>query len=148
MIARYLAYCQLGYVQTKSYSIADMEAREKDIREKAEAIVSSTLPFLQRWLFGKVLYHARRGVKHRENLRFARTKLFGVFRDLFRAIGTNLVHLGLLQKRQDVFYLTVEEIFAFVEGRSITNNLSGLVQLRKAEYDGYRKVLLLNALPL
>ena len=117
-----------------------MEAREQSFRQKSEATVSSTLPFLQRWLFGKVLYHARRGVKHRENLRFARTKLFGVFRDLFRAIGTNLVRLGLLQTRQDVFYLTVDEIFAFVEGRSITNNLSGLVQLRRAEYDGYRKV--------
>ena len=39
-------------------------------------------------------------MKHRENLRFARTKLFGVFRDLFRAIGSNLVWLGLLRERQ------------------------------------------------
>ena len=41
---------------------------------------------------------------------------------------------------QDVFYLTVEEIFAFVDGRSVTNDLSGLVELRKQEYNGYKKV--------
>ena len=41
---------------------------------------------------------------------------------------------------QDVFYLTVEEIFAFVEGRAVTNDLAGLVELRRKEYDGYRKV--------
>ena len=41
---------------------------------------------------------------------------------------------------QDVFYLTMEELFAFVEGRAVTNNLSELAQLRKREFDGYRKV--------
>lgn len=40
------------------------------------------------------------GVRHRENMRFARTKLFGVFRNLFRAIGGNLVKLGLLEDKQ------------------------------------------------
>lgn len=33
-------------------------------------------------------------------MRFSRTKLFGVFRNLFRAIGTNFVKLGLLQDNQ------------------------------------------------
>ena len=41
---------------------------------------------------------------------------------------------------QDVFYLTMEELFAFVEGRAVTNNLSELARLRKREFDGYRKV--------
>lgn len=59
---------------------------------------------------------------------------------VFRAIGDNFVDLGLLKERQDVFYLTVEEIFAFVEGRAVSNNVSGLVELRRQEYDGYRKV--------
>ena len=42
---------------------------------------------------------------------------------------------------QDVFYLTMEELFAFVDGRAVTNNLSGLAQLRKEEFNGYRKVM-------
>ena len=58
----------------------------------------------------------------------------------FRAIGDNLVDLGLLKGHQDVFYLTTDEIFAFVEGRAVTNNIPGLVELRRQEYDGYRKV--------
>ena len=41
---------------------------------------------------------------------------------------------------QDVFYLTVEELFAFVDGRAVTNDIAALVELRKREYDGYRKV--------
>ena len=34
----------------------------------------------------------------------------------------------------------MEELFAFVDGRAVTNNLSDLVQVRKKEFDGYRKV--------
>ena len=90
----------VGYIRTTSYSIKAMEERERTIRDQAEGVVNSTLPFYKRWVLNKVLYHTRRGVKHRENMRFARTKLFGVFRDLFRAIGNNLVRLGLLKTRQ------------------------------------------------
>ena len=127
-------------MKTKSYSIGSMEQREAEIRIQAEQTVTNNLFFHRRLIFNWILFHARRGVKHRENLRFARTKLWGVFRDLFRAIGDNLVDLGLLKERQDVFYLTVEEIFAFVDGRAVTNNIPGLVELRREEYSGYRKV--------
>ena len=127
-------------MKTQSYSIANMEQREADIRTQAEQIVASKLSIHQRLIFNWILFHARRGVRHQENLRFARIKLFGVFRDLFRAIGDNLVDLGLLRERQDVFYLTVEEIFAFIEGRAVTSNIPGLVELRRDEYNGYRKV--------
>ena len=34
----------------------------------------------------------------------------------------------------------MEELFAFVDGRSVTNNLSELTNLRRKEFDGYRKV--------
>ena len=35
--------------------------------------------------------------------------------------------------------MTLEELHAFVDGRSVTNDLRGLVELRKREFDGYRK---------
>lgn len=40
------------------------------------------------------------GVKHRENLRFARTKIWGVVRNLFRAVGMNLYKLGVIKTEQ------------------------------------------------
>eukprot|EP01137_Pigoraptor_chileana_P023651 Opistho-2@90297 len=94
-----------GYVKTKSYSIKDMEEREKKIKEKAEEELNSKLNVAQKVVFQWVLFHARRGVRHRENMRFARTKLWGIFRDLFRAIGNNLVRMNQLENRQDVFFL-------------------------------------------
>ena len=38
-----------------------------------------------------------------------------------------------------MFYLTVEEICAFVDGRAVGTDLAGLVDLRRKEYDEYRK---------
>ena len=91
-------------------------------------VVSSKLSFYKWFIFNWILFHARRGVRHQKKPPVY-TKLFGVFRDLFRAIGDNLVNLGLLKERQDVFYLTVKEIFIFAEGRAVTNNIPGLVEL-------------------
>ena len=76
----------LGYIRTTSYSIGDMEERERMIRENAEKTVAATLGMPKCWFFQWILFHARRGVKNWENLRISRTKLYGIFRDLFRAI--------------------------------------------------------------
>ena len=40
------------------------------------------------------------GVKHRENLRFARTKIWGVIRNLFRGVGLNLYKLGIIKEKE------------------------------------------------
>jgi len=45
-----------------------------------------------------------------------------------------------LENHSDVFYLELEEILNFVEGTGTTNNLKGLVQVRKEEYKGFEKV--------
>ena len=79
----------LGYIRTTSYSIGDMEERECTITENAEKMVAATLGMPKRWFFQWILFHARRGVKNWENLRFSRTKLYGIFRDLFRTIRSN-----------------------------------------------------------
>jgi rifampicin phosphotransferase len=126
-----------SYVRTGSYEIGGMEERERAIRAAAEEKVRAKLTGLRWGLYSWVLTQARRAVKNRENLRFARTKVFGVCRHLFRAIGRKLAALGLLDQERDVFYLTVDEIVAFVEGRAISASLASLARLRKKEYQAY-----------
>ncbi len=128
-----------SYVKMKSYSIQTMEDREKEIRAKAEAIVQKRIFGLKSEVYFWVLKHSRKAVKNRENLRFARTKIFGVTRHLFRGMGSAMVKLGILTSAQDIFYLTVEEIIAFVEGRSVSLQLGSLVSFRKLEYQQFRQ---------
>ena len=44
---------------------------------------------------------------------------------------------SLLHASSDIHYLTVEEVFAFVQGTAVTRNLKALVEIRRAEYAAY-----------
>lgn len=130
-----------SYVKSKSYSIEKMEERERSIRSKAEAELRKTLSGFKLRIYGWVLNQTRKAVKNRENLRFGRTKVFGIARNLFRGIGVNLHRMNLIDHPRDVFYLTVEEIIAFGEGRSIALDLRRLCNDRKVEFESYKKGL-------
>jgi pyruvate,water dikinase len=130
-----------AYVRRKAYSIAQMEERERAIRTKAEAQVRSRLGGIRLVTYNWVLKEARRAVKNRENLRFDRTKIFGVIRHLFRGMGHQLVQLGKIDAEADVFFLTTDELIAWIEGRSTTMDLRALVNIRKREAIDFDKQL-------
>jgi pyruvate,water dikinase len=92
---------------------------------------------LRRALFGWVLRHARRRVRDRENLRLERTRLFGRVRRIFLEIGRRLQAQNLLDDARDIFYLEVDEVLAFAEGRATTTDLRALASLRKREFSSY-----------
>ncbi|MEY3903786.1 MAG: hypothetical protein RL189_3092 [Pseudomonadota bacterium] len=131
-----------SYVRMKSYSIEAMEQREAEIRKKAESEVDARLGGLmsvvKRPLFNWVLANARSAVRDRENLRFDRTKTFGIVRHLFRGFGRNLHALGAIEQPNDVFYLTIDEIISYTEGRSSSLLLRQVSLMRKEEFEDYR----------
>jgi pyruvate,water dikinase len=123
-----------------------VSGRERETRRKAEARAATELraragplsAIVRGVVFRRVLAGARLGVRNRENLRFARTQVYGLLRDLLCAAGERLVEAKTLQRSQDVFYLTLDELWDYVQGTAVTTRLSELVELRKREIDGYR----------
>jgi len=113
---------------------------EAEIRQAAEQRVQKTLAArpLKRIVFNAILAAARARVRDRENLRFERTRVFGRARLISLEIGKRLAALDRLEEPRDIFFLEVDEMLAFVEGRATTADLKGLVALRKAEFDRYR----------
>lgn len=128
-----------SYIRTKSYNIEEMEKRERDIRFNAEKKLRSLLKGWKKPIYLWVLAQARKAVRNRENLRFARTKVFGITRHLFRGMGDNLAKLACIESPRDVFYLSVEELIAFVEGRALLSSFREVVKARKEEFENYRK---------
>ena len=53
--------------------------------------------------------------------------------------GSLLTDKGVLKHRRDVFYLTVDEVFGWVQATTVTVRLDQLVQLRKTEYAQWDK---------
>jgi pyruvate,water dikinase len=121
--------------------IGAMEARERAIRDAAEAALAAKLRGkpLRRRLFGYVLGRCRRAVKNRENLRLLRTRAFGMVKRLFRAIGRRFAEARLLDDPLDIFWLTIEEVAGTIRGACPTRDLRALVALRKREYEGFAK---------
>jgi pyruvate,water dikinase len=108
-------------------------------RDAAEATVRRALARhpLRRALFGWVAHRWRQGVRRRESLRLARASGFGLVKRIFRALGRQLAQAGLLDARDDVLWLTVDELDGAVRGHAVTGDLRPLVALRKAEWRGY-----------
>jgi pyruvate,water dikinase len=89
---------------------------------------------LRRLVYLWVLRHARARIRDRENLRFDRTRLFGRVRQVFVELGRRLHAAGALDDARDIFYLRVDEVLEFVEGRAVTTDLKALAALRRAEF--------------
>ncbi|HBL32008.1 MAG TPA: hypothetical protein DD490_34730 [Acidobacteria bacterium] len=120
--------------------VAAMEAREHRLRADAEARAFAAIrsPW-RRWIFRRVLANARLGVKNRENLRFARTRIYGLLRELLRAVGEDFVEEGLLAAVDDIFYLEIDEVWDFIRGRAVTTDLQSLATLRRRDFDAFRR---------
>ncbi|MHB8953000.1 MAG: PEP/pyruvate-binding domain-containing protein [Pirellulaceae bacterium] len=117
--------------------------RERERLEVAErtafaAISRSRGWFPRKWLFRRVLSSARLGIRNRENLRFSRTKIYGIARAMFRTMGEHFVRDGVLDNVEDVFYLTTDEVWDYVQGTAVSADLRGLAAGRRKEYDAYR----------
>ncbi len=128
-----------NYLRMKNYSVKEMEEREQKIRKEAEKLVSSHISGAKKTVFFWVLKNARRAVKNRENLRFLRTKSFGVLRKVFRAMAHHYKRLGMITEEKDFYYLHLDEIFDFNRGSAASNQIEKIVQMRKEEFSEYFK---------
>jgi rifampicin phosphotransferase len=117
--------------------------REREVRVDAERRCVASFPntprgLLRRMLFRRILRNTRMGIRNRENMRFARTRIYGLLRQMLRSIGRHFADQGLLEGEDDIFYLTLDEVWDFIRGTAVCTDLRGLAEVRRQEYDRYR----------
>jgi phosphohistidine swiveling domain-containing protein len=124
---------------TKSSTASTIDT---DLRSAAEAEVSKALSgkFLKKRKLNKVLKKTRYFVSNRENLRYERTRVFGLSREIFTNIGREFEKNGVLNSHRDIFFLTKAEIFAFIQGTSVDKDLVALTNMRKIEYAQFEEM--------
>jgi pyruvate,water dikinase len=113
---------------------------EDDLRANAEQKIFQILKGkpLQKWWFKFITNKARDLVSNRENLRFERTRGFGMVRNMLSALGDLWHKEGKISHPRDVFYLELNEIKAIKNG-AFNNELKDLIQDRIKEFEGYKK---------
>jgi len=118
----------------------DPDGRQLAEGERSEAALRALGEHIGAWrrrLLAREIRTVRKAVSCRERLRPRRTRLFALARDIYAAIGRQLHQGGQLSDPRDVFYLSAEEIEAFVAGRAVSAILEPLIAARKSEYAGY-----------
>jgi pyruvate,water dikinase len=131
-----------SYVETGITGAQFSGEREDVIRTQAEQEIARHLKgyLWGRWKMRLTLRYTRELVSARENLRYERTRAFGIVREIFTFIGKRFYADGLLAHARDVFYLTKEEIFGYIEGTAVTQDMKALVALRQQEFRGYQEL--------
>lgn len=114
---------------------AQIAAAAMDTVEERFAASKSILTPLRRRTFAFALKHARAAVRDREAMRFDRTRVFGLARRIFTALGERFHEAGLIDDPRDVFLLEVEEIIGTVQGTTTIVDLRGLIELRRAQQE-------------
>jgi len=121
-------------------NLEQYEKREKEIRDNAEKKLNENLSGIKKIIYRWSLKNARQAVMNRENTRFCRTRIYGVVRSMFYGMGNDFRRNNILDFKEDIFYLSLEELKGTLEGTNSILNLRAVVELRKKEYDYFKTV--------
>lgn len=116
----------------------EYERREKEIRTNAESLLNKNLGGIKKIIYSWSLHHARKAVMNRENTRFCRTRIYGVVRAMFYAMGEDFTKRNIIDKKEDIFFLSLDELKGAFEGTNSIQNLRKSIEVRKAEYEFYK----------
>lgn len=131
-----------SYIQSQITAKSIHSSVEIEIRAQAEQAYKEALKgkFFKKWFINKAIKNTRELVSARENLRYERTRAFGIVRAIFTAMGDRFYAENIIENNRDIFYLTKEEIFSFIEGTAVTQDLNKLITLRKEEFKTYQNM--------
>ncbi|MBQ8118061.1 MAG: phosphoenolpyruvate synthase [Lachnospiraceae bacterium] len=97
----------------KAYGGAETDIIQRGGKEKADTSTRESRDLILRFYEKQ----AALGIANREISRLNRSRIYGIVRLIFTTIGKQFAVQGILEKQEDIFYLTVEEVFALVESK-------------------------------
>lgn len=130
-----------GYAKS-GVTAKSLQDKEKKVRAKAEIRFSKKLRFrpVRKMILRRLLNIVRRLIRNRENSRYNRSELFGFSKNIFRSIGDQFAAQGILKSPEDIMHLSMDEIFGFIDGTGVTENLQAFADIRSCEFKENKKV--------
>jgi pyruvate,water dikinase len=117
-----------------AYAQAARERLESDIRNAIETLPLERALGLRRRLIGLAAGRARYYLRLRENSRFYHIRGFGAVRKKVLAVEDELVRAGKLKCRDDIFFLTWDEVAALRAGRLQWSDVEDRIRARRLEH--------------
>lgn len=83
-------------------------------KSDADANSLSNIAVHRRVIIACLMVLARTAIRYREESRFRRGRAFDIVRKVFQKIGEQFAREGILEHSRDIFFLTTDEIFAYI----------------------------------
>ena len=123
-------------------------ALRTSINAKAAPLVTAStaaqhlkkLGLVKRTILNIALRWTAQAIADRERMRYLRTEAFAVAKRIFSAMGEKLAEMRVLTHKDDIHYLTIEELEDFIHGRVVSMTFGTTVQTRRQEYSQFRKL--------
>ena len=127
-----------SYIQNGIFSYPEKENAAAE-RQQAEEEIKQRLKgkWLKQKLFNHILKQARYFVSNRENLRYYRTKGFGMVRRMMIAMGNVLENENRLIDSRDVFHLQLPELLNATAIEDEKMRFKDKITERKRDYELY-----------
>ncbi len=120
----------LGYQPTGNQDNVLSTKARTELNEKL-----SGKNFHTKYLIFKRLKKLQESIRRRESLRLDRTKLFGMYRSLYRSYGSYLVDSNMIDSVEDIFYLEEKEI---VQGTNASYR--EIIAARRKRFERYESI--------
>ena len=121
-----------AYAAMDGDSPADLLRRQTEERLRETAAVKRTLGWPRSLVVGIVLRWTQRSIQLRERARLKQALLYSRLRRVSLAIGDRLVRAGRITTRDDVFFLTAEELELLAAGGAMfPDHVKPLIVLRR-----------------
>ena len=114
--------------------IKEYQADKNKLEKLYKDLNSNNYTFIKEdFITNYISKRAMFGIKNREISRLNRSRIYGMVREMFRQIGSNLERDNLIDKKEDIFYLNIDEVFNYKNF-----NLKELISNRKKDYKIYK----------
>lgn len=101
----------------------------------ADEVIREHLSGWRRVVYGVARSKVQGSLRARESVRFARSRAFGMTRRMMNSIGNDLRAVGAIDDERDIFYLELEELRAYMDGRGNAAELRDVIAIRRKLYD-------------
>ncbi len=112
----------------------------QDLENEPDDYLAKHMGRLRRPLYEVLRRKAQSSLAAREQVRFCRTRAFGLARRIFRALGKEMVHMGITEEQSDIFQLRLEELRGCFEGTISHEEIAPLIAMRKRQLLTYQRL--------
>lgn len=111
--------------------------REEATREILSLIKEKPFGLIKSKLINRMLKVFTNTMALREHPKYMIINCFWIYKKIILEEASHLVAIGVLQEKEDVYFLRLSELISILEG-SFQENINELIAMRKEEYENHR----------